>query len=100
MDLMSTALSGLKAASSGIASTANNVANVNTPDYKARPTDPAVQPQSTLGALGSRESADKFNVDLAAELTNLQVQSGTYKANLKVVQTANEMLGTTLNIKA
>lgn len=100
MDLMSTALSGLKAASLGIAATANNVANVNTPNFNVGPADPAVRPSPARESLGSRESADRYNVDLAAELVNLQVQSGTYKANLKVIQTANELLGSTLNIKA
>lgn len=92
MDLMSTGISGLRAASQGIAATANNVANVNTPDFKAK---------HPTGIPESQESGEERNsVDLAAEITNLQIQSGAYKANLKVIQTANEILGSALDLKA
>lgn len=100
MDLMSAGLSGVRSASFGLAVTANNVANVNTPDFRAQRLDfeegaPGSGPLRETPGL--RESS---NVDLAVEITNLQVQSGAYRANLKVIQTADEILGATLDMKA
>jgi len=89
MDLMSTGLSGLRAASSGIAGTANNIANGATPDFRATRVDQG----NSLPNLAP-------SPDLATELTNLKVQAGAYKANLKVIQTANEILGSALDLKA
>lgn len=99
MDLMSTGLSGLKASSLSLAATANNVANLNTTDYKAKRVDFEEIAQGGVRAAVVRENPES-GVDLASEIVNLQVQSGSYKANLKVIQTADEILGATLNMKA
>jgi len=103
MDLISTGLSGLKAASQSIAVTAHNVANGNTPDFKAKRLDFEDVAQGGVRPAALRESqeaAEGSNVDLTGEFTNLLVQSGAYRANLKVLQTADEILGSTLDLKA
>lgn len=105
MDVLSTGLAGVRAASLGIANTANNVANVNSADFKAKRLDFEDLAQGGVGPAALRESPEPrdgqgSNVDLATELINLQAQSGAYRANLKVIQTAEEILGTTLDMKA
>ena len=92
MDLMSIGLTGLRSASQGVATAANNVANANTPDYKAQRAGQVRTPEPGEGT-GN-------DVDLAGEITELNVQSGVYKANLKVIQTAAELLGSALDMKA
>lgn len=94
--------------------TANNVANVNSDGFKKSRTTlqegtvggvkPDVDQVDTPGytkkisAGGEIREVETSNVDLAAELTDsITTQSG-YKANLKTIQTNDEMLGTLLDI--
>lgn len=75
MELMATGITGLRAATTSIAGSAARVA-----------------------AMGTGDSAPE--TDLPAEFVNLKVQGAAYKANLKVIETADEMLGTALDLKA
>ncbi len=53
------------------------------------------------GALGSLvpNSLESSNVDLATEIVNMMMAKQGYSANAKVIQSANDMAGTLLNIK-
>ncbi len=105
MDVNSIGLSGLNTAALGVSVTANNIANTNTRDFRAQRLD-----QEDLAQGGTRPAAlrerqeppapEGSNVDLATEFTNLMAQSGAYQANLKVVQTQAQLLGTALDLKA
>lgn len=54
------------------------------------------------GGMGSLlpNSLESSNVDLTSEIVNLIVAKHGYKANLKTIQTADELLGATLDIKS
>lgn len=98
-------LSGLNAAAIGVALTAYNVANANTPGYKAKRLDLEEVKEGGVRPAAIRESQEPApeetsNVDLASEFVNLDMQTNTYKANLKALDAQNEMLGTVLDMKA
>ena len=73
MDVVGIALSGLRASGAGLAVQANNVANQLSDGYKAK------------------------RVDLVAEASGGEFM---YKANLKVLKTADELAQATLDLKA
>ena len=105
MDVNSIGLSGMNAAALGIAVTANNVANVSTPDFKAQRLEQEDLAQGGTRPSSLRESQEGSapegsNVDLASEFTNLISQGDAYQANLKVLQTQSQMLGTVMDLKA
>ncbi len=105
MDVNSIGLSGVNTVALSIGVTANNVANVNTKDFKAQRLEQEDQVQGGTRPATLRESQEPpapegSNVDLAFETTNLITQSGAYQANLKVLQTQNQMLGTAMDLKA
>jgi flagellar hook protein FlgE len=105
MDAMSIGLSGLRTSALGVAVTAQNVANVNTPAYRALQVDAQEQPGGGVRAAGLSRSAEPAvpggsNVDLASEAVALTTQSGAYRASLAVVKTQDELLGTALDLRA
>lgn len=95
--------------------TANNVANVNTDGFKRSRTvleegqngsvTPRVEKINTPGpvvqeGLESGETRELSNVDIAKEITDTIPTQRGYEANLKVVQTMDEMLGKVIDMKA
>ena len=109
------ALSGLLAFQKKVDSIANNVANVNTNEFKkTRVTlanqDPQgvkanVQKIETPGPLAVEQTPDGeklvelSNVELSEELPNLMLSRRFFQANLKVIETEEEMLGSLLDLK-
>jgi flagellar hook protein FlgE len=106
-------LSALSAFSAKMSATADNVANVNTDGFKKNRTifaegpfggtEADIEPVDTPGnseqvtANGNISGVEASNVDLTEELTgSISTRTG-YEANLKTVQTCDEMLGTLLN---
>jgi flagellar hook protein FlgE len=91
---INSALSGL-AVNSGLVSTAGgNLANLNTTGYKNSRLEVGTNGAASQGALA------RGNVDPAQEMVNLMVGEQGFKANIKVLQTAEEMLGSILDIRA
>lgn len=94
--------------------TANNVANVNTDDFKKSRTNMqeaanggvtvSIQQIDTPGYLKEIVTEDGIaeveasNVDLAEELPEMITTKAGYAANVKTVQTQDEMLGSLLDI--
>lgn len=104
MDPFSIALSGLQAASTGVSVTANNLANINSKDYKAKRLDLEEQREGGVREAGLTESQEPTvsngsNVDPAVEITNLMTQSHAYQANLQVLKAQSELLGQTMDLK-
>lgn len=108
MDVFSTALSGLNAATTRIANSANNIANQNTPTYKA--TD-AVQRSADNGGVivdirerqpSQIDSANGKvpNVSLEEEVVNSITAESDFKANLSVIKTQKELDKALLDIQA
>ena len=105
MDTTAVSLSGIKAATLGVAVVANNVANANSRDYKAKRVDFEEVREGGVTSSGLRESEEMAapggsNVDLATEFTSLLAFSDTYKVNAKVLEARKEMLGTVMDMKA
>ena len=109
------ALSSLQAFATKTENNANNIANMNTGGFKKdRVVLSALSPQgvkATLeqGALGASvvESTDEgsnmieqSNVDLGQEIPEMLLNKIGYTANLKTLQTADQMMQSVLDIKA
>lgn len=103
MDAFWIALSGINTAAAGLATSANNVANINSIDYKALRMD-----QEDLAQGGTCPSSftkcqdpamlDGSNVDLTEEMLDQMRQSTAYSADLKVIQARDDQLGMTLDM--
>ena len=107
-------ISALQAYKSKMRVTANNIANVNTDEFKK---DRATLKEGTNGGVqvnvqrvntpGIRYQAfeedqlvekESSNVNLEEEIPEMMITQRTYEANLKVLQTQNKMLGSVLDI--
>ncbi len=111
-----TALTGLQAFGTKLKSNGNNIANSNTDGFKkTMVTNTNVDPQgvkaqinkvSTPGTSVFQETnsglelVELSNVDLATELVDMNLNSIMYKANLKTIESVNDMTGTLLNLKS
>ena len=113
---LSTTLSSLQAHDRKMAVKANNIANVNTNGFKRdravleeggagevrvnlhKEVSPA--PQDPLAPEAPGVAKELSNVDLADEMTGMIPTEIGYKANLKTIQTRDEMIGTLLDTLA
>ncbi len=109
-------LNALQAFSKKQESIADNTANVNTDEFKkTRVTFTADGPQSpapqvsrinTPGPMVYEQTAagyemvEKSNVDIAEEIPQSMVNQRAFEANVKMVQAADEMIGSLLDIKS
>jgi len=98
MNTSSIALSGMNAASLELATTAHNIANSQTPGFRRQ----AVARQATEGGGVSAEviQADAAGESLAEDMVTQMSASYAFKANLKVLKTQDEVLGSLLDLKA
>ncbi len=110
------ALTALQAFGTKINSTSNNIANANTEGYKrTRVTlstmDPAgvkanVEKTTQQGPTVFEETnnglelLEQSNVDLSNEIPQMMLDVNYYKANLKTIQTTDEMFASLLDLKA
>ncbi|MBE0582902.1 MAG: flagellar biosynthesis protein FlgC [Desulfofustis sp.] len=113
---LQSALSGLFAAATNLRANADNIANLGTEGFhrtRVLQTSAAsggvrsvVEKVATPGQYQYEETnngselVELSNVDLASELPNLNLNKIMYKASLKTIQTADEMLGNLLQTKA
>jgi len=104
----------LKAFSKSLAVTANNVANMNTDEYKKSRAilqesknggvEISVQKIDTPGSSIPYEEASDVqetgtsNVDLAEEMVHMMLSQRGHEANVKCLQAQDEMIGTILDI--
>lgn len=110
-----TALSGLTAFGKKVEVTAHNVANVNTDGFKKLQTDfievpvggveATVRQDDSPGALVLKDTppgpaqVDVSHTDLGQEAVNLIVSQRGLEANLTMLRTADQVLGTVLDIR-
>ncbi len=114
--IQNSALSALQAFSTGLQSNANNIANANTNGFKKTRVTMATTESNGVkanvekvnttgdivyqeGTVGSEE-IELSNVDLGHEFPKMSLNSNLYKANLKTLQVADEMVGSLLKLKA
>lgn len=112
---VSPALSALSAFNKRMDVTANNVANVNTNEFKKsrlnmtegnnggvttslQQIDTPGIPKEVTRSDGTTEMTESSNVDLAEEFTDMITTEAGYDANLKTVKTQDEMLGSLFDI--
>ena len=111
---LNSTLSALRAFVTKLGVTADNIANVNTDGFKKnRATFQADQnggvrveirrddsPGFRYEGVENGEKVEKetSNVDLTEEIPNLMVTKRAYQANLKTLETQDEMLGSLLDI--
>jgi flagellar hook-associated protein FlgK len=98
MNTISTALSGMNAASLELATSAHNIANSQTPGFRRQ----GVARQATEGGGVSATvvEADVAGESLAEDIVTQKSASYAYKANLKVLKIQDEVLGSLLDIRA
>jgi flagellar hook protein FlgE len=96
MNVMDASVSALRAADLKLSVSANNVANVFTPDFKA---SRAITREQAVG-----KGVDIYTVktdhgtDLAEEMVEQLVVSGYAKANGAVIKTSSQMFGTLIDM--
>lgn len=111
-----TALTGLKAFSTKLQSNGNNVANASTENLKKTTvTNTNVAPQGVKAQINKTtspgnsvyqatdkgmEPVELSNVNLTTEIVDMNLNSTMYKANLKTIETVNDMTGTLLQLKS
>jgi flagellar hook-associated protein FlgK len=98
MNTISTALSGMNAASLALATSAHNIANNQTPGFRRQ----SVARQATEGGGVSAEviRADAAGASLAEDIVTQMSASYAFKANLKVLKVQDEVLGSLLDTQA
>lgn len=96
--ISSIAVSGVHAASTRLDVAAHNIANAQTPGHQRQVVHQ--QSQETAGVLSTVGKTDEVGPDLAADLVELKEASYTYKANLRTIQTQEQMVGSLLDVKA
>ena len=111
-----TALSALQSFGTKLHSNSNNIANADTDGFKrTRVTNASTEPAgvkaqvekiNSPGPVTYEETSSGYdmvelsNVDLGVEIPDMNLNSTMYKANLKTIETVNEMTGELLNLKA
>jgi len=104
--------SALRAINTGVNVSSNNVANVDTNNFKNTQTvmnegdkSGVVVSLSKDYSTGSLKQSDNgellqtSNTDIAKEMTNYIQYQNNYKANIKPIQTVNDMLGNSIDMK-
>lgn len=96
-------LSGMNASQKALAFEANNVANLNTAGFQ--PTEVEFE-EASPGGTGVKLSAEGRSLaaaegtDLARSLTNSLMYKLSFQLSAKVVQAADERLGTLIDVSA
>ncbi len=104
MDVVGIALSGLRAASTGLTLQAGNVANQRTDGFKAKRADLVAEASGGVRVSGVVEDPTSAgpgasNVDLATEAVQGMGLEVMYKANLMVLRTQSELDKATLDLR-
>jgi len=94
----SIALSGLQAAQTRMSSSAHNIANAVTPNFRRQVVAQQTTPNGGVTATTAR--APETGDALAEDLVALKLAQHLFTANLKVLRTQDQMLGTLLDTHA
>jgi flagellar hook-associated protein FlgK len=96
-------LSGMRAAQQRLDTHAHNIANAATPDFQRQTVVQTAQPGAGgVNTAVRREpvSGSEFGTQLAEDLIGQRMSLYSFAANLKTVQTQDDMLGALLDTKA
>jgi flagellar basal-body rod protein FlgC len=107
-DIFGIAASGLAASQYEMSVSANNIANADTPGYRAQRADLVDLSGGGVAVAGTSsdsspgpvlpDGSEGPNVDLATEVVHTIQARNMYTANALVLRTADQMYGTLLNI--
>ncbi|EYC52409.1 flagellar basal body rod protein [Hylemonella gracilis str. Niagara R] len=97
--LSSIGISGLQAAQLRLDSAAHNVANLNTNGFRRQTVTQADLPDLS-GTRASVGKAEQEGVALEAEVVEQMSATYAFKANLKSIQTQDDVLGSLLDTRA
>lgn len=116
LSALQSAFTGLQAFGTKLQSNSNNIANANTDGFKkTKVTNVELAPQgvnaqvtktSTPGSTvfeetsSGMEPVELSNVDIATEMVDMSLNSTLYRANLKTIETVDDMTGNLLNVKS
>ncbi|SEL67159.1 hypothetical protein SAMN05216359_11394 [Roseateles sp. YR242] len=93
---VSTVLSGISAANERLRASANNIANLNTEDYRRERVE--AQTREDGGVRTTVTKLPEPGADLAADVVDQEASAYTFIANLKVLQTQVRAEGALLDI--
>lgn len=96
--MLSIAQSGLQAAQLRLHSSAHNVANLQTPGFARQQVQQ--QAQGPLGGVQARVTPAAEGAGLEAEAVEQMAASYAFKANVLVLRTADDVLGSLLDVRA
>ena len=96
--LTSISLSGMAAAQARLGTSAHNIANAMTPDFRRQTVEASAQAEGVVSTTLGRAGVP--GEDLATDLVTQREALYAFKANLRVVQTADAMLGALLDTRA
>lgn len=92
------AISGVQAATTRLGAASHNIANNQTEGFKRQLV--SQQSQESGGVTASVAQAQEIGADLAADLVEQKQAAYSYRANLRSIQTEQQMMGSLLDIKA
>jgi flagellar hook-associated protein FlgK len=96
--ISSIAISGLNTAQRALSAAANNVANISTEGYQRQE---VVASERAEGGVSSEvRSAERSGGSVVDDLVNSLSARNAFEANLRVLRTENETIGSLLNVTA
>lgn len=97
VNINSSALSAIAAYGTGLNVTANNIANMNTQGFK--PTSATMNEDVNGGVKVTLSQSQDAGVDIAKEMVDMIIGKDVIKANIKSLQTEDQMLKSLINMK-
>ncbi len=95
--ITNSASSGINAFSVGLAVTANNVANMQTNDFK--PSTAVMNEDPNGGVRVTLSQSQNTGVDPAQEMTEMIIEKMGVEANIKSMQTGNQVIKSLVDLK-
>jgi flagellar basal-body rod protein FlgC len=96
-NITNSALSALAAFGTGLNVTANNIANMNTNGFK--PTNAVMNEDVNGGVKVTLSQSENAEVDTAKEMVDMMIEKHGIQANVKSLQTENEVLKSLIDMK-
>jgi flagellar hook protein FlgE len=96
-NITNSALSAIAAYGTGLNVTANNIANMNSERFK--PPRAIMNEDVNGGVKVTISQSQDAEVDIAKEMVDMTVEKTAIKANIKTLQTSDEMLKNLIDIK-
>jgi flagellar basal-body rod protein FlgC len=95
--ITNSAISGINAFSAGLSVTANNIANMQTNDFK--PSNAVMNEDPNGGVRVTLSQSQNTGVDPAQEMTEMMIEKMGVQANIKSMQTGNQVMKSLVDLK-